>query len=118
MRWLAELPLRVREDAGLFTHAIATTLAVGLCDGSLRGHVRSLQAARNAQARVNVCGHMHEPMLYHLSAWARPRLPAASRRVSPALPPAMADHSGGSRATATGHYYAIWHPGDGVIEDG
>ena len=118
LRWLAELPLRVREDAGLFTHANAYDpggwdYVMGRSEA-----MRSLQAARNAQARVNVCGHMHEPMLYPPVGGARPgtsgRKPAC---VSPPchrqwliIPGSCGQPRDGNPAAC----YAIWHPGDGV----
>lgn len=123
LRWLAELPLRVREDAGLFTHANAYDpggwdYVMGRSEA-----MRSLQAARNAQARVNVCGHMHEPMLYHLSGVGkagdfRPqagvRVPLPCHRQWLIIPGSCGQPRDGNPAAC----YAIWHPGDGVTEDG
>ena len=71
--------MRVREDAGLFTHANAYDPGGWDHGWVARGHAQPA-VARNAQARVNVCGHMHEPMLYHLSGVGKAGLPAASRR--------------------------------------
>ncbi|MFN5049312.1 metallophosphoesterase family protein [Roseateles sp.] len=64
LRFLAELPLSRSEGECLFVHANAyDPEGYEYIQGRLEA-MRSLQATR---AHYTFCGHMHEPMLYHLS---------------------------------------------------
>ena len=64
LAFLSELPLMQEIDDLLIVHANAYQPARwGYIEGRLEA-VRSLQATRQ---RITFCGHMHEPMLYHLS---------------------------------------------------
>lgn len=64
LRFLAELPLSRQQDDCLFVHANAfAPEGFEYIQGRLEA-MRSLQATR---AHYTFCGHMHEPMLYHLS---------------------------------------------------
>ncbi|QPF74567.1 metallophosphoesterase [Roseateles sp. DAIF2] len=64
LRFLAELPMSVMRGDCLFVHANAfAPEGFEYIQGRLEA-MRSLQAT---SARYTFCGHMHEPMLYHLS---------------------------------------------------
>lgn len=63
--FLARLPLMRERGESLFVHANAfDPPAWAYIEGKSEA-VRSMQATRR---RITFCGHMHEPMLYHLSA--------------------------------------------------
>jgi diadenosine tetraphosphatase ApaH/serine/threonine PP2A family protein phosphatase len=64
LRFLAELPMSITREDRLYVHANAFAPGdYAYIQGRLEA-MRSLQATR---ARYTFCGHMHEPMLYHLS---------------------------------------------------
>jgi diadenosine tetraphosphatase ApaH/serine/threonine PP2A family protein phosphatase len=65
LRFLAELPLQVVEDDFLFVHANANAPAAWGYVDSRHAAVQSLQAT---DRRYTFVGHMHNPMLYHLSS--------------------------------------------------
>ena len=62
--FLAQLPLTLERGNLLFVHANAFDPANWSYIEGPSEAVRSMNATR---ARVTFCGHMHEPMLYHLS---------------------------------------------------
>ncbi len=62
--FLARLPLSARLDNCLFVHANAFAPAEFEYIQGRAEAVRSMQAT---QSTYTFCGHMHEPMLYHLS---------------------------------------------------
>lgn len=62
--WLASLPMTAQHGDLLFVHANAWAPAGWEYIAGRMEAVRSLHATA---ARVTFCGHMHEPMLYHLS---------------------------------------------------
>ncbi len=66
--FLARLPLTHERGDLLFVHANADDPAGWAYVEGKTEAVRSLQATRQ---RITFCGHMHEPMLYHLSATGR-----------------------------------------------
>jgi diadenosine tetraphosphatase ApaH/serine/threonine PP2A family protein phosphatase len=66
--FLARLPLTHERGDLLFVHANADDPAGWAYVEGKTEAVRSLQATRQ---RVTFCGHMHEPMLYYLSATGR-----------------------------------------------
>jgi diadenosine tetraphosphatase ApaH/serine/threonine PP2A family protein phosphatase len=68
LEFLARLPLTHERGDLLFVHANAfDPPAWAYIEGKSEA-VRSMQATRR---RITFCGHMHEPMLYHLSATGR-----------------------------------------------
>ena len=64
LAFLAALPLTQRDGALLFVHANAWDPAQWSYIETRHDAVRSLHAT---DSRYTFCGHMHEPMLYHLS---------------------------------------------------
>ena len=64
LEFLAQLPLSARLDNCLFVHANAFAPAEFEYIQGRAEAVRSMQAT---QSTYTFCGHMHEPMLYHLS---------------------------------------------------
>ncbi|MBA4341465.1 MAG: metallophosphatase family protein [Methylibium sp.] len=64
LEFLAQLPLSARLDNCLFVHANAFAPAEFEYIQGRAEAVRSMQAT---QSIYTFCGHMHEPMLYHLS---------------------------------------------------
>lgn len=64
LRFLDQLPLSVKRDNCLFVHANAFAPAAFEYIQGRAEAVRSMQAT---QSTYTFCGHMHEPMLYHLS---------------------------------------------------
>ncbi|MBV8605107.1 MAG: metallophosphoesterase family protein [Pelomonas sp.] len=63
-RFLAELPLSRQLEDCLFVHANA--FAPGGW-AYILGRMEAMRSLQATQARYTFCGHMHEPMLYHLS---------------------------------------------------
>lgn len=64
LRFLGQLPLSVKRENCLFVHANAFAPAEFEYIQGRAEAVRSMQAT---QSTYTFCGHMHEPMLYHLS---------------------------------------------------
>ncbi|MEJ6007927.1 metallophosphoesterase family protein [Paucibacter sp. AS339] len=64
LSFLAQLPLTVSREDRLFVHANAF-------DPSgweyIQGRIEAMRSLHATEARFTFCGHMHEPMLYHLS---------------------------------------------------
>ncbi|HVO05378.1 MAG TPA: metallophosphoesterase family protein [Burkholderiaceae bacterium] len=65
LAFLASLPLAHTEGPLLYVHANAWDPAKWAYIETRHDAVRSLQAT---ECRYTFCGHMHEPMLYHLSS--------------------------------------------------
>lgn len=63
--FLAELPMTVERDDCLFVHANA--YAPGAFD-YIQGRSEAMRSLHATKRRYTFCGHMHEPMLYHLSS--------------------------------------------------
>lgn len=66
--FLGRLPLTATEGEWLFVHAEASSPAKWNYITCVEDAVRSLRAT---EARVTVCGHLHRPRLYSLSAAAK-----------------------------------------------
>ncbi len=66
--FLAALPMQVHDGDRLFVHANAFAPSEWAYIDSRDAAVASLQAT---DARYTFCGHMHNPMLFHLSAAGR-----------------------------------------------
>lgn len=64
LEFLASLPLQASDGDSLYVHANAFAPAEWAYVDSRVAAVASLQATR---CRYTFCGHMHNPMLYHLS---------------------------------------------------
>lgn len=64
LRFLDQLPLHVKRENCLFVHANAYAPAEFEYIQGRAEAVRSMHATRST---YTFCGHMHEPMLYHLS---------------------------------------------------
>lgn len=65
LAFLGQLPMSQQRDDCLFVHANAFAPGNWEYITNRADAVRSLQCARQ---RLTFCGHMHEPMLYHLSS--------------------------------------------------
>lgn len=63
--FLRELPLLRTEEDLLFVHANAYAPARW---EYIHGRAEAVRSLHATQARYTFCGHMHQPMLYHLSA--------------------------------------------------
>ncbi|SEK37800.1 Diadenosine tetraphosphatase ApaH/serine/threonine protein phosphatase, PP2A family [Roseateles sp. YR242] len=64
LRFLGELPLHQVSDDCLFVHANAFDPA-GFA--YVQGRLEAMRSLHATDCRFTFCGHMHEPMLYHLS---------------------------------------------------
>jgi diadenosine tetraphosphatase ApaH/serine/threonine PP2A family protein phosphatase len=121
--WLSALPLRARDGDCLFTHANAYDPAAWDYIVGRSEAVRSLTAAKQAGARMNICGHMHEPKLFHLSGTGKAgeftpqagvTMPLPAHRQWLAIPGSCGQPRDGNPAAC----YALWEPGDGATVDG
>ena len=65
LAFLEQLPLTHEEGQTLYVHANAFAPEEWAYIGGRADAVRSLRATR---CRLSFCGHVHEPLLYHLSA--------------------------------------------------
>jgi len=63
--FLAELPMKVTQDDRLFVHANAWAPAAW---GYVQGRMEAVRSLHATAARYTFCGHVHEPMLFHLAA--------------------------------------------------
>ncbi|MEL4177894.1 metallophosphoesterase family protein [Roseateles sp. PN1] len=64
LAFLAQLPLSVTQQDRLYVHANA--YAPGGW-AYIQGRMEAMQSLQATSCRYTFCGHMHEPMLYHLS---------------------------------------------------
>jgi diadenosine tetraphosphatase ApaH/serine/threonine PP2A family protein phosphatase len=64
LAWLAALPLSRTQDDRLFVHANAYDPR-GY--EYIQGRLEAMRSLHATECRYTFCGHMHEPMLYHLS---------------------------------------------------
>ncbi len=64
LAFLGQLPLTVMREDRLFVHANAYD--PGGWD-YIQGRIEAMRSLHATEARFTFCGHMHEPMLYHLS---------------------------------------------------
>lgn len=64
LRFLAGLPLSRTWDDCLFVHANAFAPEVF---EYIQGRLEAMRSLQATSSRYTFCGHMHEPMLYHLS---------------------------------------------------
>lgn len=64
LRFLSSLPLSVKRENCLFVHANA--FAPGDFE-YIQGRAEAVRSMQATQCTYTFCGHMHEPMLYHVS---------------------------------------------------
>jgi diadenosine tetraphosphatase ApaH/serine/threonine PP2A family protein phosphatase len=64
LNFLARLPLTVKRDNCLFVHANAFAPAEF---DYIQGRAEAVRSMQATQSTYTFCGHMHDPMLYHLS---------------------------------------------------
>lgn len=64
LRFLATLPMSDEEDDCLYVHANAFDPS-GFA--YVQGRLEAMRSLHATECRYTFCGHMHEPMLYHLS---------------------------------------------------
>ena len=64
LAFLSQLPLTVTREDRLFVHANAFDPGGW---GYVQGRLEAMRSLHATQSRFTFCGHMHEPMLYHLS---------------------------------------------------
>lgn len=123
IEWLAALPLHARDADCLFTHANAFDPGGWEYVMGRNDAVRSLDATSKAGARTNICGHMHEPKLYHLSGTGKAgeftpqagvKMPLPAHRRWLIIPGSCGQPRDGNPAAC----YALWEPGDGGWQDG
>ncbi|MDC8786043.1 metallophosphoesterase family protein [Roseateles koreensis] len=62
--WLAQLPMSVIRDDRLYVHANAYAPSGW---EYIQGRMEAMRSLQATECRYTFCGHMHEPMLYHLS---------------------------------------------------
>lgn len=62
--FLGELPITERRGECLFVHASAYQPASWIY---IQGRAEAMQSLQATDAHYTFCGHMHEPMLYHMS---------------------------------------------------
>jgi len=63
--FLAALPMSVQQEDRLFVHANAWAPAAW---GYVQGRMEAVRSLHATTARYTFCGHVHEPMLFHLAA--------------------------------------------------
>lgn len=87
LRFLAGLPMQARGEPGqiLFVHANAYEPKGW---EYVQGRAEAVKSLHASPARIQVCGHMHEPMLYHLSGTGK----AGDFRPLPGVPIPLPGH--------------------------
>jgi len=115
--FLATLPLSMRQGDALFVHANAfDPRGWSYVQGRIAA-VRSLQAT---DCRLIFCGHMHDPMLFHLSGTGKAGdfqptpgvpIPLSVTRRWLAIPGSAGQPRDGNPAAC----YAVFEPGEGVL---
>jgi diadenosine tetraphosphatase ApaH/serine/threonine PP2A family protein phosphatase len=79
LAFLASLPMAEEEDDCLYVHANAFDPA-GFA--YVQGRLEAMRSLHATECRYTFCGHMHEPMLYHLSGTGK----AGDFRPQPGVP--------------------------------
>jgi len=64
LEFLGNLPITERRGECLFVHASAYQPASWIY---IQGRAEAMQSLQATDAHYTFCGHMHEPMLYHMS---------------------------------------------------
>lgn len=119
LHWLATLPLSDRQGDILFVHANAFDPSGWEYVQGRADAVRSLHAGHS---RLSFCGHMHEPMLFHVSGTGkagefRPqagvRIPLPSNRQWLGIPGSCGQPRDGNPAAC----YALFQAGEAPAGD-
>lgn len=79
LRFLSGLPMTAQRDDCLYVHANAFDPA-GF--GYVQGRLEAMRSLHATDCRYTFCGHMHEPMLYHLSGTGK----AGDFKPAPGMP--------------------------------
>ncbi|KQV49350.1 metallophosphoesterase [Pelomonas sp. Root1217] len=121
LRFLARLPLRAHGEPGhcLFVHANAF-------DPNgweyVQGRAEAVKSLHASAARIQVCGHMHEPMLFHLSGTGKAGdfrpvagvpMPLPAHRQWLVIPGSCGQPRDGNPAAC----YALLDPGKSDLDD-
>ena len=121
LRFLGRLPLQAHGEPGrcLFVHANAF-------DPSgweyVQGRAEAVKSLHASAARIQVCGHMHEPMLFHLSGTGKAGdfrpvagvpMPLPAHRQWLAIPGSCGQPRDGNPASC----YALLDPGKSDLDD-
>ena len=64
LEFLAQLPMSIVQEDRLFVHANAYAPSGW---EYIQGRLEAMRSLQATECRYTFCGHMHEPMLYHLS---------------------------------------------------
>lgn len=121
LRFLSRLPMQVRGEPGhcLFVHANAYDPKGW---GYVMGRADAVRSLHAHPARIQVCGHMHEPMLFHMSGTGkagefRPvagvSMPLPAHRQWLAIPGSCGQPRDGNPAAC----YALLDPGKSDLDD-
>ncbi len=121
LRFLSRLPLQAHGEPGncLFVHANAFDPKSW---EYVQGRAEAVQSLHASAARIQVCGHMHEPRLYHLSGTGkagdfRPLsgvpMPLPGHRQWLIIPGACGQPRDGNPAAC----YALLDPGKSDLDD-
>lgn len=65
LAFLAALPMSVQDEDRLYVHANAYAPAAW---GYIQGRMEAVRSLHATECRYTFCGHVHDPMLFHLSA--------------------------------------------------
>jgi diadenosine tetraphosphatase ApaH/serine/threonine PP2A family protein phosphatase len=117
LRFLAELPMTARRGNCLFVHANAFAP-----EGYeyIQGRAEAMRSLQATDSAYTFCGHMHEPMLYHLSGTGKAgdfspvpgvEIPLLSHRQWLVIPGACGQPRDGNPAAC----YAIFDTETGVL---
>ncbi|MBY0364826.1 MAG: metallophosphoesterase family protein [Proteobacteria bacterium] len=121
LRFLTELPLQAHSETGqiLFVHANAFDPAGW---DYVQGRAEAVKSLHANPARIQVCGHMHEPMLFHLSGTGKAGefrpvagipMPLPAHRQWLVIPGSCGQPRDGNPAAC----YALLDPGDTEQDD-
>jgi diadenosine tetraphosphatase ApaH/serine/threonine PP2A family protein phosphatase len=115
LNFLRGLPLKVRSPDGDYLFVHANAYDPGGWD-YVQGRAEAVRSLHATQARVHFCGHMHDPMLFHLSGTGkagefRPQagvvMPLPVHRQWLAIPGSCGQPRDGNPAAC----YALFEPG-------
>ncbi len=121
LRFLARLPLQAHGEPGhcLFVHANAFEPTRW---EYVQGRAEAVKSLHASPARIQVCGHMHEPMLFHLSGTGKAGdfrpvagvpMPLPAHRQWLAIPGSCGQPRDGNPAAC----YALLDPGKSDLDD-
>ncbi len=121
LQFLSDLPLKAQGEPGhcLFVHANAYDPAGW---DYVQGRAEAVKSLHASPARIQACGHMHEPMLFHLSGTGK----AGDFRPIAGVPMPLPEHRqwlvipgscGQPRDGNPAACYALLEPGGGEHDD-